>query len=403
MRVRLRYKKNIVYLLLLLLLAVLIILKVRRGLLVNTEQQGGIWNVIQAFLVGTGVLCLFSKTRTFMSLPCIRIYILFFMYIWFLSIFPFLGKNFTLARVFRFLVIPYGVMSLLTVYTVSYKADIRQYSWVLGTTFLVLFYIMFTKWRAYNLDIIDSNGATADVYYLIGLLPLMLLYTPQKYKMVPFLLAFVVAVMSSKRGALVAMVFMLVIYFFFSGTNRKGKKRNVVLRIIVLSFALMVIYFVVMRLVGQYDLNIFDRMEKLEDDGGSGRSRRWAIILNYFTSQSNILQMLFGHGDGSVMELIGGHAHNDFVEFLYDYGLFAFVLYVAVFWLLIKETRSMFRHGYAYAREFACSISVAICMAMFSFYAVDCTHITSSSICQGLILADWYKYKMNGYTLQRNE
>ena len=113
--------------------------------------------------------------------------------------------------------------------------------------------------------------------------------------------------------------------------------------------------------------------------------------------------MLFGNGNGSIGELVGGHAHNDFLEFLYEYGLFAFVLYVVFYILLIKETIKMYKHGYVYAKEFTCSVVVALCMSMFSFYAIDCTHITSSSICQGLILADWYKFKMNGYLLQQNE
>jgi O-antigen ligase len=398
-----KYQRNIGYLLLLFLAAALVLLKVWRGLLYQTEQQGGIWNVIQVFLVGTGVLCIFSKSKTFMSLHCIKTYLFFFLYIWFLSLFPFLGSDFDIPHIFRFLVIPYGVMSLLTFYTIGYKANIRQYPWVLGITFLVLFYWMFTKWRAYNLSIIDSNGAVADVYYLVGLLPIVLLYTPQKFKIVPFLLAFIVVVMSSKRGALVAVVLMLVVYFFFAGSQRNGKKTNIVLRILVFSFALILVYYVVVRMVGQYDLNIFYRMEKLGDDGGSGRTERWGAILNAFSIDSNILQMLFGHGDGSVTRLVGGHAHNDFLEFLYDYGLFAFVLYVAFYVFLIKEVLRMYKRKYVYAREFACSVIVALCMSMFSFYAVDCTHITSSSICQGLILADWYKFKTNEYSQQQDE
>ena len=400
---RVRYKKNTLYLLLLLLLAALILLKVWRGLLYRTEEQGGIWNVIQVFLVVTGLLCLVSKSRTFMSIPCIRVYVLFFMYIWFLSLFPSLAKSTSLPHVFYSIVIPYGVMSLLTVYSVGYKADIRQYSWVLGITFLVLFYIMFTKWRAYNLFIIDSNGSVADVYYLVGLLPIILLYTPQKLKIIPVILSFIVAVMSSKRGALVAVVIMSFIYFILTGTNQQGKRRNLIVRIIVLTVLLFVVYYVVMGLVGLYDLNIFNRMEKLEEDEGSGRVTRWNIIIRHFTTYSTTFEMLFGNGHGSISDFVGGHAHNDFLEFLYEYGVFAFVMYVLFYVLLIKETIKMYKHGYPYAREFTCSVAVALCMSFYSFYAVDCTHITSSSICQGLILADWYKYKMRGYTLQKNE
>lgn len=394
---RVRYQKNITYLLLLSLAAALILLKVWRGLIYQTEEQGGIWNVIQVFLVGTGLVCLFSKSRTFMALPCIKAYILFFFYVWFLALFPFLGVEFNIFSFFRFLVLPFGVMSLLTFYTVGYKANIRQYPWVLGIAFLVMFYWMFTKWRSYNLAIIDSNGAVADVYYLVGILPLILLYTPQKFKIVPFLMAFVVAVMSSKRGSLVAMLLMMVVYFFFSGTNNKGKKTNIVLRIVVFSFVMVIVYFIVMKVVGLYDLRIFDRMEKLEDDGGSGRAERWKFILNAYSTDSNFFQLLFGHGGGTILKLVGGHAHNDFLEFLYEYGLFAFVFYIMFYVLLIKEVVNMYKRKYIYAREFLCSVLVALCMSMYSFYAVDCTHITSSSICLGLILADWNKFKTNGY------
>lgn len=390
---RVKYQRNITYLLLLLLAAALILLKVWRGLLYQTEEQGGIWNVIQVFLVGTGLACLFSKSKTYKSIPCVEAFIVFFLYIWFLAFFPFLFTTIDVAHVFRFLVIPYGVMSLLTFYTVGYKANIQQYPWVLGITFLVLFYWMFTKWRAYNLAIIDSNGAVADVYYLVGILPLILLYTPQKLKIIPFLLAFIVVVMSNKRGALVAMLLMLIVYFFFLGENKKVKKKNIILQVTILLFVLLVISYVVVKLVGLYDLRMFERMEKLGDDGGSGRAERWSMILNAFTTNSCFFNVLFGHGYGSIYKLVGGHAHNDFLEFLYEYGIFAFVFYVTFYVSLIKEAVAMFKKKYMYAREFLCSVIVALCMSMFSFYAVDCTHITSSSICQGLILADWCKYK----------
>ena len=112
--------------------------------------------------------------------------------------------------------------------------------------------------------------------------------------------------------------------------------------------------------------------------------------------------MLFGHGSGAVTKLVGGHAHNDYFEFLYDYGLFAFGFYVLFYVLLLKEVIMMYRRKYVYTREFLCSVIVALCMSIFSFYAVDCTHITSSSICQGLILADWYRYR-KGYAEQQVE
>ena len=388
-------RDSILYLTMLLTAAVFVIFKMIRGFTV-TDEEGGVWNIIQLFYIGTGCLFLMSRNREHNSFRCIRLCIFFFLYIWFLSLFPFLFSNKSISQIFGFLTVPYGLMVLITFFSVGKRVPINKHSEVLSISFFLISAILFVAMRSFRMQV-GEQGALADIYYIVALLPLILVYFPKKFSIIPYIVALVCVAMTGKRGAFVAMIAIFIIYYFFPYYNSKGKKTSVFFRVLILVFAFAVAYFVLMRFVGRYSLNIFDRIEQVETDGGSGRLIRWAKVLAIFQSDTNFFQLIFGHGCNFTMKELGGHAHNDFLEFLLDYGLLAVGLYILFFLSLFREGFRMYKARFRYSREFMCSLSVAFCMALFSFYAIDCTHITCSVICQGLILADWYNYKRNGY------
>ncbi len=383
-------QENVIYLIMMLLATVFVILKMIRGFSV-TEETGGLWNYIQLLFIGTGCIYLASKGSDYRSMKCIRIYAIFFLYVWFLSIFPFLFSRKTIGQVFGFLTVPYGLMVLVTFFSIAKKVPIKRYSEVLLIGFFIISAILFVAMRSFRLQM-GIQGALADIYYIVGLLPLAMLYLPRRYSVIPFLVALVCVAMTGKRGAFVAMSLIFTVYYFIP-FNRGKKNNNLIWRILLLAVIVTLSYFVLMRFIGQYNLSLLDRLDSMEEDGGSGRLIRWGKLLNIIYADTNLFQLLFGHGSGYVFSEIGGHAHNDFLEFFCDYGLFAVVLYIVFFVSLFREGIRMYKKKYVYAREYMCSVMVAICMAFFSFYAIDCTHITCCSICQGLILADWYKYK----------
>ena len=383
-------QENIIYLIMMLLATVFVILKMIRGFSATTET-GGLWNYIQLLFIGTGCLYLTSKGSDYRSLRCLRIYAIFFLYVWFLSLFPFLFSRKTIGQIFSFLTVPYGLMVLVSFFSIAKKVPIKRYSEVLIIGFFIISAVLFVAMRSFRLQM-GIQGALADIYYIVGLLPLIMLYMPRRYSIIPFLVALVCVAMTGKRGAFVAMSLILIVYYFIP-YNSGRKKKNLIWRILLLAVVIALSYYVLMRFIGQYNLRILDRLDRMEEDGGSGRLIRWGKLAGIIYTDTNLLQLLFGHGSGFVFNEIGGHAHNDFLEFFCDYGLFAVVLYIAFFVSLFREGFRMYKKKYVYAREFMCSVMVAICMALFSFYAIDCTHITCCSICQGLILADWYKYK----------
>ena len=381
------------YFIFLLLAAIFVITKMRRGFS-GSEEAGGIWNVIQLLYVASGVVVLFSKEKTYKTFRCVRLYLGFSFYIWFLSLFPFLFSSMRVSQIFNFATVPYGVMVLILYYAVGRKAEIKQYWWVLMVAFYIIAAILFFAMRDFRV-LSGDQGALADVYYVVTLLPLIMLYTSQKLKLVPFVVAFVVVAMTGKRGAFIAMGLIMVVYFLipYAENGKNRKTANPLLRLIVFAAVFALLWFVINKVVGLFNLNIFERLDQMEEDGGSGRMTRWTLLTSLFGNESTIFEMLFGHGSGAAVGIIGGHAHNDFLEFFFDYGLFAGLLYVLFFVSIIREGIKMYKWKYPYAREVMCSVVIALCLSMFSFYAIDCTHITTSSICFGLILADWYKFK----------
>ena len=388
-------KKNrdILYFFFLFVAAFFVILKTKRGFS-EVEEAGGIWNIIQLFYIGAGLFVLFLKENRYRSFRCVKIYLAFFLYVWFLSLASFLNSNMTISQTFRFIVVPYGVMVLMTYYSLGIRSDIKRFSWILMTAFYIVATILFFSMRSFRMSV-GEQGMLADIYYLVTLLPLVLLYTPKSLKPIPFIIASIVTVMTGKRGAFVAMSIIMIVYFLlpYAGEKKHKKFSSVVLRLVVFSIVFIVIILLINWVVDMYNLTIFRRLNSMQEDGGGGRVNRWTMILGVLNNDSSFWEILFGRGRGATVQLIGGHAHNDFLEFFYDSGLFAAIMYFACFVSFFIEAIKMYRKKYPYAREFMCSFIIALCMALLSFYAIDCTHITCSSICFGLLLADWYKYK----------
>lgn len=384
-------RTNYLQIITLLSLAVFLILKMRRGFSVS-EDQGGIWNIIQGLYVVFGLFVLLSKEIRYKDFPMIKRYLLFMLYIWFLSLFTILFvPKFGVSTLFHFITVPYGVLCLLLFFYVGMRSDIKRYPYILYPTFLIITYILYSSIRSF-VPSPDSNlGAIADVYYIVGLLPLIFIYTPKTYRIIPFLIACVAVLMTGKRAGFLALGVILILYFFPDAEQRKEKSFFALILPYVLLLGIVSV--IVAKFVGSLNLNMFTRLDRLSEDGGSGRADRWLHIWREIVANETPISFFVGHGYNSVSSLVGGHAHNDFIEIFYNYGIISVILYISFYISLIKECVKMYMAKFTYAKEFMVAIVVSVFLAMFSFYAIDCTHITCCSVCFGLILAEWYKFQ----------
>ena len=109
----------------------------------DTEEAGGLWNIIQLIFVVGGLVCLYSNIhyRNFVSNNIvIKIYLIFAFYIWFFSFFVYFSDNvYDITSTFNFVMIPYGALTMYFFYTVGSKIDIRKfhYSFCINARFSI--------------------------------------------------------------------------------------------------------------------------------------------------------------------------------------------------------------------------------------------------------------------------
>jgi O-antigen ligase len=110
------------------------------------------------------------------------------------------------------------------------------------------------------------------------------------------------------------------------------------------------------------------------DAPGSGRTIIWAILL-YTWWNGGTIAHLFGFGSFSVYAAtseyyIAGfiHAHNEWIEMLYQYGLVGLVSYAAFMILLCRESIRLLRLRASGSAALCFATVVALCNSMFDFF-----------------------------------
>ena len=150
--------------------------------------------------------------------------------------------------------------------------------------------------------------------------------------------------------------------------------------------AVYVMYEVSYYLDSSLGLGIYDRLNRLETDDGSGRGRMYVAVWQGIRN-SNWFDVLFGHGMNSAGRVAGaGYAHNDFLEVLYDYGVVSFVCIVVYFVSLIRYAIQMIIRKSPYAPAFAFSMVIGITLSMFSYFLIFYTFVTCIMAFWGYVL-----------------
>ena len=132
----------------------------------------------------------------------------------------------------------------------------------------------------------------------------------------------VLIVISLKRGAIIALGLGLIFTsnirsFIVSSFSIKGL------------FAILVVLVLIFCGSGSDLLDILtSRFETKSLADGSGRSTNYLFLINSLKF-FGVKDWIFGKGIGSTVLLLGTGAHNEFLEFLYSYGL------LGLGWLLI--------------------------------------------------------------------
>jgi O-antigen ligase len=367
------------------LIALLLIGRLYRGL--YSSGFGGFWNYIEIAFVGLGIITFLAKINFIIYEKSISLFFTFSIYAQIVSGLRLHGLSY--AELYEVIIVPYAVCTLILFYFFGRKSDFESDYGTLVVTYYILAFLSILAMFRFRTGIM-LKGDGANVYYVLGLTPIVLAKT-KKRKIIPIIVLFVAIVLTGKRAGLLAAVAMLIAYYLIQAAIRSSYTQTLKV-IFSLIFITLALYFVMKRLDAEFGLNIIDRLEKLNTDGGSGRDIRWQYAIGLIR-QSSLLELLFGNRM-SFSGITGGlHVHNDFLEILFDYGVIGIILYILFYLYLIKEAISMVKNKYTYSGEFAASIIISLFLALFSFYFIDDTYIVCGMICYGLILSDWRRYR----------
>ena len=367
------------------LACIFILLKAQRAFVI-TDRVGGIWNIIQVFFVASGMFFLLKMKKLHHCIVWFVLYSILAVVISILHI-----DELSINSGFSLMKVPYGAMVCVGFYYVGHRLCLdREKVTLLKITFYLASAIVISnmlEFRAINY----RSGAIADVYYVLALLPLVLTFTNTNKQIIPIIVVCVAVLLTGKRAGMIALATALIFFYLIIALKSNSVWRfakTIILFMIMIAVLLSIFSYV----NNKYNLQIIERLARLTYDGGSGRAERWSRIWHEFLD-SSLVQILFGHGNMSVYRQFGGHAHNDFLQVLYEYGIFAFVFYIGLYLSLMKTNLKMYRANYPHAAAFNMSIIISLILASFSFYVIDATYITSGSLTWGLLLADWQKYK----------
>ena len=370
--------------LLLLLLCAGFILKIRNNANTpNVTSTGGIWNIVTILIYVCWLISYAYKRCRVTKIIFASLAFTVFAIVSALLNMDSLNTHF----IYNLATVPYFLIIMSVFYNLAHTYGKHTVSMpVYAFTFFALVaYVSFVLAGNRRLD--EESFVVTDVYYALNMLPLLFISKNKFLRYSAIASVGVALVLSGKRTGFVALALGLFVFYIVSAYNSRTlreKKKNIMSMLIVAFIVVIVFNYVSTR----FDLDFFERLKDAFNEGESGRQEIWGYIIADLRT-SSISELVFGHGLKSVPILIGKKnalAHCDFLEILYDFGIFAFSFFVMFWILIIKKCVKMIRERSRYAPIFSFMLVIALMLSTFSNYAIDATFITYGMITFGVLL-----------------
>lgn len=271
--------------------------------------------------------------------------------------------------------------TLIGCYTIASQYNKKTYLFaMIMLTIIACFYSYFSIYNSYN--VLGERGHFGVAYYALYLLPVMLSSDKRWLRLISIFIVSIIIISSIKRGGLIALVLGILVYFIISNhISGKGFKKSIILFVTLLSTGIF-FYFMITHLGD----NIIERLLDSDDTTGSGRLDIWNSLIERLQTQ-DFTQWIFGNGHLSTTQYSWENlsAHNDFLEMLYNYGVFNFFSYILFFISLIIYTLQAIRQKNQHAPSIAMMLSIYFILSMISIIILSHTCVLAM-ISFGLLL-----------------
>lgn len=390
------------YLFYIALLAIFCIMRIYRNSLgYDSVGSGGIWNIISIFLIVSAFLMYFNVLHRRFAFPqSIKLAMLFSFVAQINCIF--FIKRLDFAFVYNYIMIAFFASVLMVFFVATQSILTRTEKRISGFLFLAVILMSFISVFLFRSGFLGYS-MISNSYYALCILPLALMFSEKKwYRIFLYISIGLVVIFAGKRTGLIAYAAFILIVSLLEAL-RKDQLIDFFKTLVFLLAAGIIFYLLYIKFASVYDLKLFERMSNLAEDGGSGRDVMYQKIWTA-VKESNVFNWILGHGYGSTKDVLIVHdaAHNDFLEILYDYGIFAVLLFVLFYVQLFREGITMFRSKYKYASLFIGEIVISILLSFFSIYCVSFTYVICGMATLGTMLGCWNQYNIKEVALRSN-
>lgn len=205
-----------------------------------------------------------------------------------------------------------------------------------GALFLICLYQLFLS---PNILMLHRDFTFCVIFFV----PYFTLLKSKTLKIIYSSALFFLIIVSVKRSLLLGLVLFYAIYYFIDIYINKGIRKT---KKIIWTVSIICVLLIGFSYFSQstYYAQLDDRLSKLSEDGGSGRDE---IYENVFkgVAESDIIQLLFGHGYQSVEKEFGILSHNDLLEIGYDFGIISLICWIFTILYLLRRGIHFIKNG----------------------------------------------------------
>ena len=208
------------------------------------------------------------------------------------------------------------------------KSFVRKMIFILAAFYAVatIYYFFDIMMRKDRIPVLNV------VYYGMALLPWLFINSSKKTKAVITVIALVVVVFSMKRGAIIALPLMILANYFVQGKIENSNKNMLKLVLVIILFFVAIM--IADNLTGGF---LAERFSGEEMESGSGRSEQIELITRLL-GEKDFVDLFIGSGCEKSVQIIGTGIHNEWLNFLYCYGIIGFIVYAVLIIGFIRKS-----------------------------------------------------------------
>lgn len=230
----------------------------------------------------------------------------------------------------------------------------------------------------------NIGGVIFPVYILIAMASFLLIEKDSVLKTSLIFYVGIIILCTTKRTGLLCIILGIFIYYLLDILFKNKPIKGFIKIVLLISGSI----FIGICIINYFNLDILERFSQLQSDGGSGRDNIWQQVYLAFQFSSNKFR-IWGHGFNAVsfnLNIQGRAilAHNDYLEYLYDYGIIGICLVACLLISILKRFFLCIKKRSNLTPVFAYVIVCFILLSSFSYLMDQSTLINLFALFLGM-------------------